>query len=105
MQDQIVFDGTNVFAFMVHNPILTGHILVCPKQPVAKYKDLDAEQLFELSLTVQLITRVAEKIQTDRQEEEQKRLITSSSAQKEQQLPKIDEGSATISIQEGVATG
>lgn len=58
----LFFTRGGVFAMVVHNPIAKGRkkyillilldILVCPKNPIARYRDLDTKELFEISLTV-----------------------------------------------------
>lgn len=54
-------------------------MLVCPRNPIARYRDLDTKDLFEISLTVQLLTRfLQDYYQTD---------------------------SSTVSIQEGQGAG
>ncbi|TNV82802.1 hypothetical protein FGO68_gene11442 [Halteria grandinella] len=68
-----------VFAMVVHNPIKEGHILVCPKSQKARYRELDTQELFELSLTVQFLTKFLQK--------------------------KYNTDSATVTIQEGSGAG
>ena len=55
-----IFTKDHVFAVLVHNPILDGHIILCPIKQVARYRDLETEQLFELALSTQLLTRTLE---------------------------------------------
>eukprot|EP00347_Sterkiella_histriomuscorum_P008485 403344914 len=81
--EEIGFDNGDirggVFAMVVHNPIAKGHVLVCPRNAIARYRDLDTKDLFEISLTVQLLTRfLQDYYQTD---------------------------SSTVSIQEGQGAG
>ncbi len=53
--------------------------MVCPKSQKAKYRDLETEELFEMSLTVQMLTKFLQK--------------------------EHNTESATVSIQEGAAAG
>ena len=46
---------------VVCNPIREGHILVCPKVQKARYRELDTEELFEMSLAVQSLTKFLQK--------------------------------------------
>ena len=57
----VFYNQQHTFAMVVHNQILPGHVLLCPKQPVQRYKDLSIEQLFELTLATQLLTEVIKK--------------------------------------------
>ena len=77
--ERVFFNKTHVFAMVVKNPVLPGHVIICPKVPVQRYGDLSTEQLFELSLSVQFITKVVGEGSTDK--------------------------SCTISIQEGLGAG
>ena len=75
----VILNKRNVFAMVVHNQILPGHIIVCPKEPVPHYRDLNTEQLFEISLAVHYLTQAVQTVNgTD---------------------------SATVSIQEGQGAG
>ena len=48
----VFFSKGGVFAMVIHNPISKGHVLLCPKNPVARYRDLDTKDVFELALAV-----------------------------------------------------
>ena len=58
----VIFNKKNVFAMVVHNQILPGHILVCPKEPVPHYRDLNTEQLFEISLAVHYLSQAVQAV-------------------------------------------
>lgn len=42
---------------LIHNPIKKGHILICPKSNVNKFRDMDPREVFELSLAIKLVTQ------------------------------------------------
>ena len=46
------------YSFVIAKPILPGHILICPQRPVAKFRDLTTPEMFELSLSIQALTRM-----------------------------------------------
>ena len=48
----VFFNRGAVFAMLVHNPIIRGHVLVIPKNPVPRYSDLSVKDVFEVSLAV-----------------------------------------------------
>lgn len=54
-------------------------MLICPKSLKARYRELDTQELFELSLTVQILTKFLQK--------------------------KYNTDSATVTIQEGSGAG
>lgn len=58
----VFYNRPNVYAMVMHNQILPGHVLVCPKQPELRFKDLETEQLFELSLAIQHITKLVQRV-------------------------------------------
>ena len=76
----VIFNKKNVFAMLVHNPVLPGHILLCPKnQKVSSVRDMEPEDLFEISLSAQVLSQAAQKV--------------------------VGADSSTISIQEGTIAG
>ena len=54
----VFYNRPHVYAMVMHNQILPGHVLICPKQPGLRFRDLETQQLFEFSLAIQHITKL-----------------------------------------------
>lgn len=62
-----VYEDEKTFAFMTINPVLPGHVLVIPKQPVDHLEDLEDEDYHAVLTTVKKVShRVKEVFKTDR---------------------------------------
>jgi len=46
---------------LIHNPICRGHVLVCPKANLSKYRDLEVHEVFEFSLAIKLVTEALQR--------------------------------------------
>ena len=53
----IIHSSKNFFTFFPPNPILKGHIILCSKREVANLNDLNNEEIFDYSLTLQYINK------------------------------------------------
>ena len=58
----VFFNEGGVFAMVVHNPIAKGHILLCPKNNVSRYRDLETKEIFEISLATQQLTKFVQEV-------------------------------------------
>jgi bis(5'-adenosyl)-triphosphatase len=48
------------FTMVPPNPILKGHIVICSKREVRSFSELTNEEIFDYSLTLQYISKIAE---------------------------------------------
>lgn len=59
-QSEVFLTSTLSFAFVNLKPILPGHVLVCPRRLVSRFKDLDNSEVSDLFL---LVHRIAGKLE------------------------------------------
>jgi len=58
-----VFYKTNLSMGLVNlKPILPGHVLVCPRRVVLRYKDMTVEEIMDHALAVQKVTKMLERV-------------------------------------------
>ena len=55
-QSRVFYQRQYVFAMVLHNEILPGHILICLRQPEVRYADINTPQLFDLTLAIKELT-------------------------------------------------
>ncbi|KAI9221252.1 HIT-like domain-containing protein [Blastocladiella britannica] len=48
------------YAMVNYKPVLPGHVLVCPRRPVARFGDLTADEVADIWLTAQTVGKVVE---------------------------------------------
>ena len=46
---------------LIHNPICQGHVLVCPKANISKFRDMEVKEVFEFSLAIKLVTETLQR--------------------------------------------
>lgn len=61
-QSEVFLTSTLSFAFVNLKPILPGHVLVCPRRIVPRFKDLDNAEVSDLFLLVHKISDRLERI-------------------------------------------
>ncbi|KAG0633668.1 HIT-like domain-containing protein [Tuber brumale] len=59
---QVFYSTAHSFALVNLKPLLPGHVLVCSNRVVPRLKDLSADEVTDLFLTVQKVSKVIEKI-------------------------------------------
>ncbi|KAK9313679.1 HIT-like domain-containing protein [Lipomyces starkeyi] len=59
---QVFYKSRHSFALVNVKPLLPGHVLVCPYRVVPRVKDLSAEEIADLFLTVQRVSEVIEDV-------------------------------------------
>ncbi|KAF2069609.1 hypothetical protein CYY_009074 [Polysphondylium violaceum] len=59
-QSEIFFTSELSFALVNLKPVLPGHVLVCPKRIVPRFKDLTKEEVSDLWISAQKISVVIE---------------------------------------------
>ncbi|PUU72259.1 HIT-like domain-containing protein [Tuber borchii] len=59
---QVFYSTAYSFALVNLKPLLPGHVLVCPNRVVPRLKDLSTDEVTDLFLTVQKVSKVTEKI-------------------------------------------
>ena len=55
---RVFYERQHVFAMVVHNQILPGHIVLCLRQPEMRFADISVHQLFDLTLAIKDLTMV-----------------------------------------------
>ena len=55
---RVFYNRPQVFAFVLHNQVLPGHILLCPKQANIQFRELNSAQLFELTLAIKELQEI-----------------------------------------------
>lgn len=58
LASRVFYQRTHVYAMVVHNPILKGHIMLCPMKGDQRYKELSNSQLFEISLAIKELSEI-----------------------------------------------
>ena len=53
---QIFYQTDLIFACVNISPLVPGHVLVCPKRKVKRYKDLSKEEIIEIFTHAQIIS-------------------------------------------------
>ncbi|CAZ82645.1 unnamed protein product [Tuber melanosporum] len=59
---QVFYSTAHSFALVNLKPLLPGHVLVCSNRVVPRLKDLSTDEVTDLFLTVQKVSKVIEKI-------------------------------------------
>lgn len=49
------------FALVNRKPVVPGHVLVCPRRPVERFRDLQADEVADLFSTTQRVANLVEK--------------------------------------------
>ncbi|KAM9364040.1 bis(5'-adenosyl)-triphosphatase [Pholidichthys leucotaenia] len=49
------------FALVNRKPVVPGHVLVCPRRPVERFRDLQPDELADLFITTQKVANLVEK--------------------------------------------
>ncbi|KAK9370731.1 HIT-like domain-containing protein [Lipomyces kononenkoae] len=59
---QVFYKSRYSFALVNVKPLLPGHVLICPYRVVPRIKDLSAEEVADLFITVQKVSEVIESV-------------------------------------------
>ncbi|KAK9466267.1 HIT-like domain-containing protein [Lipomyces arxii] len=59
---QVFFQSSHSYALVNLKPILPGHVLICPYRVVPRIKDLSTEEVADLFVTVQKVSKVIENV-------------------------------------------
>ncbi|KAK9457940.1 HIT-like domain-containing protein [Dipodascopsis uninucleata] len=59
---QVFYKSKHSFALVNLKPLLPGHVLVCPFRVVPRIRDLTAEEMADLFVTVQKVSKVIEDV-------------------------------------------
>lgn len=57
---QIFYETTLSFACVNISPLVPGHVLVCPKRDVARYKNLSMDEVVDLAKSCQIVSSALE---------------------------------------------
>jgi bis(5'-adenosyl)-triphosphatase len=60
--NQVFYRTALSFAIVNLKPLLPGHVLVCPQRVVPRIRDLRPDEISDLFLAVQRVSRVLEKV-------------------------------------------
>lgn len=58
---RVFYQRQHIFAMVLHNEILPGHILICLRQPEVRYSEINTPQLFDLTLAIKELTEAIHK--------------------------------------------
>merc|ERR1712131_12117 len=57
---QVFYESNLCFGTVNISPLVLGHVMVCPKREVIRYKDLTVAEVQDLAVSCQLISRTLE---------------------------------------------